>query len=64
MSRSAPDLARALRAFQQDWGLVAVSAIAGTDNGNLKLTVAGDVPVIALEDDHGNVTVLNVEALQ
>jgi hypothetical protein len=54
VSRGVPDLTRELRALQEAWGLVAVTAIADTPNGQVKLTILGDSPVVAIEDEYGN----------
>jgi hypothetical protein len=60
---SVQDLARELQALQQQWGLIAVSAVAATPNGNLKVSLTGDPIIIAFEDDHGHITVVNPDAL-
>lgn len=55
MSLSLPELARQLRELQEAGDLVAVTAIADTPKGLVKVTVLRNTPAVAIEDERGSV---------
>jgi hypothetical protein len=56
-------LARELRRLQLDWEAIAASVTVDTPNGQMRLTVVGDLPMLTLESG-GEVMALAPELLR